>query len=444
MGLVTSKAKVRPLYVYSQAFGKEWVTVGAYERAHEGEPAKFRYAPSYLEREDWVSIDPVNLPSTKAIESFVAPRYQGLHDVLRDACPDSWGRKLLIKYRGLPEKSTPLDFLKATANTDRWGALAAGDRAQASSAQIHTPKLADIEQVIHELHAIEKGMPAINQRLRDQMAQTGLGGARPKATVQDQEGAYWILKPQSTFDPPHTAQLEHFAQTWGRESGLNFAQTELKQLPSGVPAVLVKRFDREGGFRKMCLSAASALKYEFPSSAGKGGQMPSELLASYPRLAATMRLIGCLESDRQELFKRMVFNVICGNDDDHVRNHALIYDMGKRVWRLSPAYDVVPNQSGMLTHLGMGLSMMDKRITRENILSGHIEFGFENEAQALLAMEEIYECATHAFALNKDLLDQSSQEIIERHISHATRLLFDRWAHGSADSSAGETSPEPV
>lgn len=441
--MAISKTKARPLYVYSQAFGKEWVTVGAYVRAHEGEPAKFRYAPSYLEREDWVSIDPVNLPSTKSSESFVAPRYQGLHDVLRDACPDSWGRKLLIKYRGLSEKASPLEFLKATDNSDRWGALAVGDRTLASPAQMQTPKIANIEQVIAELQAMEKGTAPINQQLRNQLVQTSSGGARPKATIQDKAGDHWLLKPQSMFDLPQTAQIEHFAQTWGKESGLNFAQTELNQLPSGVPAVLVKRFDREGGFRKMCLSAASALKYEFPPSAGEGGQVPSELLASYPRLAATMRLIGCPEADRQELFKRMVFNVLCGNDDDHVRNHALIYDMGKRVWRLSPAYDVVPNQGAMLTHLGMGVSMMDKRITRENILSGHIEFGFESEAQAVLAMEEIYEQATHAFAQNKDLLDQSSQEIIERHISHATRLLFDRWAHGSADTTS-DKSPEPM
>lgn len=426
MSLVTPKAKVRPLYVYSQAFGKEWVTVGTYVRAHEGEPAKFRYAPSYLEREDWVSIDPVNLPSTKSNESFVAPRYQGLHDVLRDTCPDSWGQKLSIKYRGLSEKASPLELFKATNNSDRWGALAVGDRTQASSTQIQTPKLADIEQVIHELHAMEKGTPAINQRLRNQLAQSGLGGARPKVTVQDQEGAFWILKPQSTFDPPHTAQLEYFAQTWGRESGLNFAQTELKQLPSGVPAVLVKRFDREGGFRKMCLSAASALKYEFPSSVGEGAQTPVELLASYPRLAATMRLIGCPEEDRQELFKRMVFNVICGNDDDHVRNHALIYDMGKRVWRLSPAYDVVPNQSAMVTHLGMGVSQTDRRITLENVLSGFDEFGFESETEAVFAMEEIIEKTTRAFDTNKDMLDEECQIIVSKHIDGARCIFFDR------------------
>ena len=124
--MVTSKASVRPLYVYSQAFGKDWVTVGTYVRAQGGEPAMFRYAPSYLERSDWVSIDPVNLSNSKSDRSFVALRYQGLNDVLRDVCPDSWGRKNLIRHGSLSDKATQLDTLKVTCNPDRSGALAIG------------------------------------------------------------------------------------------------------------------------------------------------------------------------------------------------------------------------------------------------------------------------------------------------------------------------------
>lgn len=422
--LAISKSGLRPLYVYSQAFGPEWVTVGAYVRAHDGESARFRYAPSYLERADWVSIDPVNLPAARFTETFVAPRYSGLHDVLRDVCPDSWGRNVLIKYRGLFDKSSSIEFLKATENTDRWGALAVGDKPVANPLQTKSLNIANVEHIVDELQAMEKGAAAINQKLRDQLARASIGGARPKATVKDKEGVYWLLKPQSMFDVPQTAQLEHFAQAWGAQSGMNFAHTELLQLPRGIPAVLVKRFDRENGYRKMCLSAASVLRCEFPMATPKNDESHAPVFPSYPRLASAMRVIGCLKEDLQELFRRMVFNAICGNDDDHLRNHALLFDMEKRQWRLSPAYDVVPSHYDTPKHLAIGVSQKDRRITPENILSGFAEFGFVDKSEAKRVMEETFEKVRQSYLVCKSLLDKNSQEIISRRIDCAEKVLF--------------------
>lgn len=424
--MVTSKASVRPLYIYSQAFGKDWVTVGTYVRAQGSEPATFRYAPDYLDRSDWVSIDPVNLSSSQPDRPFVAFRYQGLNDVLRDICPDSWGRRNLIRYGRLSDKATALDTLKVTCNSDRWGALAIGEREQAKLIKIGALSISSIDLVVAELSAMEKGLPAVNKKFRDRLAKTSLGGARPKASVQDKDGICWLVKPQSVFDHPQTAQLECFAQTWGTASGMNFAQTQLLQTQNKHAAVLVKRFDRENSHRKMCLSAASLLQYEFPSGADRTGESTSPTVPSYPRLADVMRAIGCPKEDRQELFKRMIFNVICGNDDDHVRNHAVVYDMSQHRWRLSPAYDVVPTQGDLPSHLAMGVSHLDTRITLENVLSGHAEFGFENQIEAKFAALETFDKVSQSYETIKDLLDRARQKMISEQISEAASKLFGR------------------
>lgn len=445
--MATSKPSVKPLYVYSQAFGKEWVTVGAYMRPNEGKPALFLYAPSYLERPDCVSIDPINLPVDKFGKPIAAFRYQGLHDVLRDACPDSWGQKVLVRYRGLSEQSISLDFLKATDNSDRWGALAVGASQKASPSEMRTPKIPSIEQVIAELRAMEKGSTVINPRLREQLAQTSSGGARPKATVKESDHSYWLLKPQSIMDLPQTARLEHFAQIWGGLSGMNFAQTRLLEIQNNAPAVLVKRFDRANGHRKMCLSAASVFQYEFPAHAKSETKANQDAITSYPRLASLMRIAGCPLEDRLELFRRMIFNALCGNDDDHERNHALVYEMEQQSWRLSPAYDVVPNRGGQTSHLGIGVSLIDKRITRENILCDFDQFGIKDQQQAKELIEETIDRVVNSFAQCKELLDKDTQQLITKQLSKSTALITG--AESSSFPSKGHTDgdlgnmPEP-
>lgn len=445
--MCSSRLALKPLYVYSKAFGEEWVTVGAYMRPSDGNPASFVYAPSYLERADCASIDPINLPVDKFGKPIAAFRYKGLHDVLRDACPDSWGQKVLVRYRGLPEKSTSLDFLKATDNSDRWGALAVGTSKKANPSEMRTPKISSIEQVIAELRAMEKGSAAINPKLREQFAQTSLGGARPKTSVMDMDRSHWLLKPQSVTDQDLTSRLEHFAQTWGGLSGMNFAPTRLLEIQNNAPAVLVKRFDRANGYRKMCLSAASIFQHEFPANAKLKTTANQDAITSYPRLASLMRIVGCPLEDRLELFRRMIFNALCGNDDDHERNHALVYEMEQQSWRLSPAYDVVPNRGGQTSHLGIGVSLIDKRITRENILCDFDQFGIKDQQQAKELIEETIDRVVNSFAQCKELLDKDTQQLITKQLSKSTALITG--AESSSFPSKGHTDgdlgnmPEP-
>ena len=115
----------KPIYVYLQRPDTgEWVTVGRYLAGKPGD-GYFKYAPSYVDAGLGWEIDPVNLPFLPDAE-LAALRYRGLHDVLRDACPDAWGQALLRREHHLPEDAPPLQYLLKAGNLDRWGALAVG------------------------------------------------------------------------------------------------------------------------------------------------------------------------------------------------------------------------------------------------------------------------------------------------------------------------------
>lgn len=367
----------KPLFVYLQRPDNgEWVTVGRYQADPATRHGKFKYAPSYVDAGLTWSIDPVNLPFRPEIEQ-VATRYDGLHDVLRDASPDAWGQALLRREHNLPDATAPARYLALSGNADRWGALAIGSSRSPSVAQLSSPKLRQLQALVRELAALSGRLPAIDTQLRRRLVQTAsVGGARPKATVRDDEGRYWLVKPVIASDIADIPCLEHMGQQWGAAAGLDFAATVLHPAAEGHSAVRILRFDRVAERRLMCVSAASLLQTEYPGHAAQLDRW------SYPRLAEELGLIGAPVEDRLELFGRMVFNAVCGNDDDHVRNHAVIYRHEQRKWRLAPAFDVVPNPVESPRALAMQLSTGRFDISRPAVLADAHRFGFDNDAEA--------------------------------------------------------------
>lgn len=375
---ITSK----PLYVYLQRPDTgEWVTVGRYlsdagDAGEGGVNGRFRYAPSYVDAGLTWAIDPVNLPFRPEAD-MSAPRYGGLHDVLRDACPDAWGQALLRREHNLPA-GTPLSrYLVLASNADRWGALAVGTGRKPSVAVLASPKLPQLEALVQELAALSEQRPPLDAGLRRRLVQTAsVGGARPKATIRDDAGRYWLVKPGMVTDIADIPCLEHVGQQWGAASGLNFASTILHPAVGGRSAVRVLRYDRDGDRRLMCVSAASLLQAEYPDNLAQTDRW------SYPRLAEELRMIGAPVEDRRELFGRMIFNAVCGNDDDHVRNHAVVYRQEQRRWRLSPAFDVVPNPAETPRSLTLQLSTGRFDISRAAALADAHRFGFDNDEEA--------------------------------------------------------------
>lgn len=381
--MTSSEGPIRPVYVYLQRPDSGmWVTVGRYIK-NSPTSGLFRYSPSYIASGVGIEIDPVNCRLIPELD-FSASRYHGLHDVLRDACPDAWGKSLIAKQSGIPMNSPDIEFLLRSGNGDRWGALAVGASKTPGASHLSSPKLTQLDDLVLELIAIVENKAPINPLLRKRLfASASSGGARPKLTVQDGP-LFWLVKPGIATDTVDLALLEHFTQLWGCCSGLSFAQTAHHRLSNGRSVVRILRFDRHGRQRTLCVSAASLLQVSYPplTQADSAG-------ASYPRLADTLKSIGSPLEDRIELFGRMVFNAIVGNDDDHVRNHAIRYDAPSGLWRLAPAFDVVPNPEETPSRLAMQVCAGKSEISRDNFTADFSRFGFVSETECSTFLDQL-------------------------------------------------------
>lgn len=405
------------LYVYLQRPDSGvWVTVGRYALLEDGATGTFRYAPGYVEAGLSWSIDPVNLPFLPDIE-HPAPRYRGLHDVLRDASPDSWGKMLLRREHNLPHDAHDCDYLRVAKNGERWGALAIGNSPRPSVDHLTSPKLPQLAVLSQELLAMYDRRPPIDARLRKHlMATPSMGGARPKASVQD-KNEYWLVKPMLPSDPVDIPLLEHATQQWASAAGLHFAPSIHEQVADGLSVLRVRRFDRNGERRAMAISAASLLGTEYP------GGLTETHRWSYPRLAEELKRIGAPREDLTELFDRMVFNALVGNDDDHPRNHAALYEPVENRWRLSPAFDVVPNPDEHPKTLTMQLSLGRFDISRDAVLADAIRFGFESKEAASNHLEALLARIAAAFKGVTPLLTAALQGLLRGRLENNLRLL---------------------
>ncbi len=405
-------SRLQDFYVYLQRPDNgEWVVVGRYR--HVRDIGEFIYAPSYFTAGLKWSIDPVNLPLIEG-ETHIARRYSGLFDVLRDAGPDAWGQMLLRKKEGMSEKSTALDYLIKAGNGDRWGALAIGTSKKANIAHLSSPRLNRLDELVAELTALTESQPAVHPALRKRLFATpSMGGARPKATVQD-EDTFWLVKPGLHTDTVDLALLEHATQLWGRKAGMNFAETHHHPMTVGRSVVRVKRFDRRGEQRVMTVSSASLLQIHYPFASKEDSEG-----ASYPRLAEALKRIGAPAEDQLELFRRMIFNAIVGNDDDHPRNHAVMYNQEECRWRLSPAFDVVPNPDEDPKRLVMQVSTGWTEVSKKAMLADHRYFGIKTIEQAEQELQATYRRVKAAFVEIAPILTTELRELLEHRIAIA-------------------------
>ena len=144
---------------------------------------------------------------------------------------------------------------------------------------------------------------------------------------------------------------------------------------------------------------------------------------SYPRLAEELKRIGAPTADLVELFNRMVFNAVVGNDDDHPRNHAAIYQTTEKRWRLSPAFDVVPNPDEHPKKLSMQLSVGRFDISREAVLADARRFGFNDTAQAIVHLDALLRRISQAFDLVKTLLTPELIQLMNSRLENALKVL---------------------
>jgi serine/threonine-protein kinase HipA len=233
------------------------------------------------------------------------------------------------------------------AGDERFGALGVcpSNTAYTPFLQRTLPRLEDARDLNAAVQIIESGEGALQAQQRALMGAGGsLGGAKPKAAIAI-DGQEWVLKffNGEPFDLP---LVEHATMTLARQAGMQVAHTMPVKLDA-EHALAVKRFDRMGALRVHSISACTLLRAEVPE-----GIEPE---FGYPHLARALRRAAdprTLDAQLLELFKRMVFNILLANTDDHEKNHALLCTVSGRTVQLalSPGYDIVPTGSGALQH----------------------------------------------------------------------------------------------
>jgi serine/threonine-protein kinase HipA len=296
---------------------------------------RFVYGQSYLKRADAVDIDPVELKLGGG--TFETTNLKGVFGAIRDAGPDFWWRRLI--ERNVGGQLGELDYLLHSPD-DRAGALGFG-LGLSPPAPLRkfnkTLALAKL-QTLADSVAGEEDLPDDAEQLQVKnlmLLGTSMGGARPKAVVEDEDGL-WLAKFGRPDDRWNNARVERTMLVLARQCGVTAAESRIVTV-GARDVLLVKRFDREktqGGYRRArMVSGLTLLRAEDTHQ--------SRDRWSYIALAEELRRVSSTpRKDAAELFRRMCFNALITNADDHPRNHAIV--AWDRDWKLSPAYDLTP------------------------------------------------------------------------------------------------------
>lgn len=347
---------------------------------------KFVYGRSYLERPNAVALDPVELKL--APRTYATLAMGGVFGALRDASPDHWGRRVIQRHLGKAQPGE-MDYLLHSPD-DRAGALGFGLHQTPPAprrAFNQTLDLATVQRIADALVADEH-LPAAggaqeadhDQVERLMLIGTSMGGARPKAVVEDDDGL-WLAKFNRPDDAWNSARVEHAMLTLARACGLAAAHSRVVEV-AGRDVLLVKRFDREktqAGYRRArMVSALTLLRAEDTFQARDKW--------SYVLLAEELRRVCSEPADNAaELFRRMCFNALISNVDDHPRNHAVMAQAAD--WKLSPAYDLTPAVPVSLERRDLAMACGDagRFAHAANLLSQSARFLLEPaQARAML------------------------------------------------------------
>jgi serine/threonine-protein kinase HipA len=436
---MTSEAPAE-CYVYITLPGQtEPVTAGRFVLAPDrrGVPeGRFVYGRSYLERPNAVALDPVELKLAPRTYSTVV--LGGLFGAIRDASPDYWGRRLIQRHLGNAQPGEMAYLLYAP--DDRAGALGFGLNQvppaprRTFNQTLDLAKLQAIADVIvaddddggagpdHADHRAEDADHDQVEKLL--MIGTSMGGARPKAVVEDDDGL-WIAKFNRLDDPWNSARVEHAMLLLARACGLATSESRVVEV-GGRDVLLVKRFDRqrvaEGYLRARMVSALTLLRAE--------DTYQSRDKWSYVLLAEELRRV-CADpaGNAAELFRRMCFNALISNIDDHPRNHAVI--ARGTDWMLSPAYDLTPGVPISMERRDLAMACGDagRLANAQNLLSQCARFLLDrSEAEAIIAdMEAQVRATWHATSRSAGVSERDRGRI-------ASAFVYPGFREGSAEA----------
>lgn len=323
----------------------------------------FTYAQEWLQSEEQILID----PDIAWYSGSQYPDRKMNFGLFLDSMPDTWGRTLMKRRAAIlaKEENKPapalydIDYLLGVHDISRMGALRFKTDPEGefldNNADSPTPPWATIRELQHAVEIIETGNTlSKNQKWLKMLMAPGssLGGARPKANVLDEKGNLWIAKFPSQNDTVNKAAWEFLAYKLAIKAGIDMAECMLQKIAGRHHTFFTKRFDRE---KKVRIHFASAM-----TMTGNNEELIRDNPASYLDLVEFIQFSGCsVNEDLKQLWRRMIFNILISNTDDHLRNHGFI--LTPKGWRLSPAYDINPSteKEGLSLNIDTNINSLD-------------------------------------------------------------------------------------
>ncbi len=345
------------------------VPAGIFTHDNDTKIGRFIYGRRYIERKNALPVDAISLPlGVTPREAF---KNGGLYGAFRDASPDYWGRLVISANSGIPpEAFSEIDFL-LEANATRVGNLDFRLSPHDPEPDLTPPHFDKLEKIMEASEKIEAGENVDKHLLQLMRQGSSMGGARPKCTVEWQD-ALWIAKFPAKNDTLNIPRIEYATMILASICGITIPKVSIERaLDKDI--FLGKRFDREkkgnNWIKKGFLSALSFMEWD----------EREYHLWDYASIADTMRRYTSTAEIR-ELFRRMVFNIMVKNTDDHPRNHGFLVN---DTISLSPAYDIIPTltRKGISTKFNLAMSVGErgKEASIDNALSRCERFGFSKQ-----------------------------------------------------------------
>jgi serine/threonine-protein kinase HipA len=393
----------KKLYVFAH-INTMWAPCGQLTLTEDGETlfaSTFAYGTRYLERPGALEVDPVSLSlrDKNAVrgKALFPPNNLSMFGGIRDAAPDAWGRRVIESRLKVPANSLPESEYLLHAGSQRVGALDIRPTRISDTAPGYST-WNNLQYLMEAARCIDEGLP-VPANLEEIFAEgSSLGGARPKATVRDNEQVLWLAKFPSQRDALVVPIVEAATLQLAAAAGLTVPPVRLIRLGSRA-VMLIRRFDRYWAKPDADMPLPEDLLSTAPAAAlvekRLGFVSGLTLVAcdemespdkSYADLAQAIRRYchpRVIRENNRELFERLIFNIFVSNDDDHLRNHGFIWDPRLRGWRLSPLYDVLPRASfAFERHLHLGVGPEGKIATLDNAFAGRETFTLPAEVAA--------------------------------------------------------------
>jgi serine/threonine-protein kinase HipA len=414
-----------PILVYVDLEGKPILVGRLWSRfRNERESATFEYDPAWLAHPNRFSLEP-------ALHLGGGPQHtvadQSLFGALGDSAPDRWGRTLMRhgeRRRAEIEGRKPrtlgeIDYLLLVDDEARQGALRfahnEGGPFLALPGESRIPPVIELPRLLSATDHVASET-ITDEELRLLLAPgSSLGGARPKAAVRDRDNHLAIAKFPHRNDDTNVELWEGVTLSLARKAGITVPEWRIENV-SGKSVLILRRFDREGLRRIPFLSAMSML-----------GARDHET-RSYLEIADALRQFGAQpDADARELWRRIVFNVLVSNTDDHLRNHGFLYVSGQG-WRLAPAYDLNPVPLEAKPRiLSTGITFDSAEASLDLALEVAEDFGL-NTLQAKQIAREVGEAVSNwdreatQMGLSRLMIDRMQSAFVHRDLEKAKAL----------------------